>query len=155
MSKPQTKMLQVSAIEAGTVIDHIDSKRTFEVAAILKLQDVEEGVLIGTDLDSAHGSGNKGIIKVSKRFLTQEEVNRIAVVAPDATLNIIEGYNVVEKFKVRIPDVIEGTFRCFNPKCISNDQKIPNRFYVVEREPLRIRCHYCERQMERKDITSL
>ena len=155
MSKPQTKMLQVSAIEAGTVIDHIDSKRTFEVAAILKLQDVEEGVLIGTDLDSAHGSGNKGIIKVSKRFLTQEEVNRIAVVAPDATLNIIEGYNVVEKFKVRIPDVIEGTFRCFNPKCISNDQKIPNRFYVVEREPLRIRCHYCERQMERKDSTSL
>ena len=155
MSKPQTKMLQVSAIEAGTVIDHIDSKRTFEVAAILKLQDVEEDVLIGINLDSAHGSGKKGIIKVAKRFLTQEEVNRIAVVAPDATLNIIEGYNVVEKFKVMIPDVIEGTFRCFNPKCISNDQKIPNRFYVVEREPLRIRCHYCERQMERKDITSL
>lgn len=155
MTEPKTRMLQVSAIEAGTVIDHIDSRRTFEVAGILNLQGVEENVLIGINLESAHGGGRKGIIKIAKRFLTQEEVNRIAAVAPDATLNIIENYDVVEKFKVRIPDVIEGTFRCFNPNCISNDQKIPNRFYMVEREPLTIRCHYCERQMGQKDIKPL
>ena len=154
-AQAKTKTLQVSAIEAGTVIDHIDSKQTFEVASMLNLQAVAENVLIGMNLDTAHGKGKKGIIKVGNRFLTQEEANKIGVIAPDATLNIIEDYEVVKKFKVRIPDEIEGTFRCFNPRCITNDQKAPNRFYVVKREPLRIRCHYCERQMGREDIKPL
>jgi len=149
-----TRTLQVSAIEAGTVIDHIDSKQTFEVASMLKLGQVDATVLIGMNLDTSHGE-KKGVIKVGDRVLTQEEVNKIAVIAPDATLNIIEGYEVVKKLKVEIPDVIEGTFRCFNPQCITNDQKVPNRFYVVKRDPMRIRCHYCERQMGRKDIKPL
>ena len=155
MSGPKSRTLQVSAIEAGTVIDHIDSRRTFEVATILKLRDVEENVLIGVNLDSRHGEGKKGIIKVGGRRLTQEEVNKIGLIAPRATLNIIEHYEVVEKFQVQIPDVIEGILKCFNPNCISNHQTIPNRFSVVRREPLQVRCHYCERQMGRKDIQLL
>ncbi len=153
MSDRQIKMLQVSAIQDGTVIDHIDSRRTFQVAGILRLQDVDETVLIGMNLDSHHGK--KGIIKVGGRRLTQEEVNKIALIAPDATLNIIEGYRVVEKREVRLPDTIEGTMKCFNPNCITNDQVITNKFDVVSRDPITMRCHYCERQMGLRDVKLL
>jgi len=155
MSAAKTKMLQVSAIEAGTVIDHIDSDHTFAVASILKLHEMSENVLIAVNLDTSHGRGKKGLIKVGNRFLTQEEVNRIAAISPRATVNIIEGYKVVKKFQVRIPDVIEGTFRCFNPNCVSNHESVANRFYLVGRDPLRVRCHYCERQMASRDLQSV
>lgn len=153
MSDRQIKMLQVSAIQDGTVIDHIDSKRTFQVAGILRLPNIDETVLIGMNLDSRHGK--KGLIKIGNRHLTQEEVNKIALIAPDATLNIIEDYRVVEKRDVRLPDTIEGTLKCFNPNCITNDQAITNRFDVVSRDPIRIRCHYCERQMGLGDVKLL
>ena len=151
----QTKTLQVSAIQDGTVIDHIDSARTFEVASILKLHGVEETVLVGVNLDTSRARVRKGIIKVGGRRLTQEEVNQIALIAPDATLNIIENYEVVDKQQVCVPDRIEGTLRCFNPNCISNHQTIANIFDVVKREPLTMRCHYCERQMGAKDVSLL
>ncbi len=153
MTKAQIRVRQVSAIKDGTVIDHIDSKRTFEVAAILKLDQMEETVLIGVNLDSSRGK--KGIIKVGGRRLTQEEVNKIALIAPDATLNIIENYRVVDKRPVELPDRILGTLKCFNPKCVTNDQALTNIFYVVSRDPVRIRCHYCERQMGIEDIKLL
>jgi len=153
MSKPTTRMLKVSAIQDGTVIDHIDSRRTFEVAGLLNLSRVDETVLIGINLESR--GGNKGIIKVGGRRLTQEEVNKIALIAPDATLNIIGDYEVVDKQQVVLPDVIEGTIRCFNPQCVSNHQVVTNRFYVVARDPLRFRCHYCERQMGVPDVKLL
>ena len=155
MTDQKARTMQVSAIVAGTVIDHINTKRVFDVAAILKLQDVEENVLIGINLDSRHGPGKKGIIKVGGRRLTQEEVSKIALIAPDATLNIIENYEVVKKLDVQVPDVIEGAIKCFNPNCVSNHQNIVNRFYVVKRDPLRIRCHYCERHMGLNDIQLL
>ena len=107
----ETRTLKVSAIQDGTVIDHIESERTFEVVSLLKLQRVGETVLIGVNLDSSRG--RKGIIKVGGRRLTQEEVNKIALIAPNATLNIIEDYEVVDKRKVRVPDRIEGTLRCY------------------------------------------
>ena len=112
-----------------------------------------EAVLIGMNLDSQHG--RKGMIKIGGRHLTQEEVNKIALIAPDATLNIIEDYRVVEKRDVHLPDTIEGTLKCFNPNCITNDQAITNRFDVVNRDPIRIRCHYCERQMGLGDVKLL
>ncbi len=145
------KILEVSAIEEGTVIDQITNKNTFKVANILNIQDIEQVVLIGFNL-SSDKLGKKGIIKIGGKLLTQEEVNKISLVAPDATVNIIKGSEVVSKFKVDIPDSIEAIMKCFNPNCVSNHQTIKSRFHVINKNPIRIRCHYCERHMGVDDV---
>jgi aspartate carbamoyltransferase regulatory subunit len=145
------KKLEVSAIEEGTVIDQIASKSTFKVANILNIQKIDQVVLVGVNLSSKK-LGKKGIIKIGGKILTQEEVNKIALIAPDATVNIIEGSELVRKFKVALPDSIEGIVKCFNPNCVSNHQKIQSRFHVINKNPIKIRCHYCERLMGTDDI---
>lgn len=145
------KKLEVSAIEEGTVIDQIASKSTFKVANMLNIQDIDQVVLVGVNLSSKK-LGKKGIIKIGGKSLTQEEVNKIALIAPDATMNIIKDSEVVRKFKVAIPDDIEGFLRCFNPNCVSNHQNIRSRFHVISKNPIKIRCHYCERLMGSDDI---
>ena len=145
------KILEVSAIEEGTVIDQIANKNTFKVANILSIQDIDQVVLIGFNLSSKK-LGKKGIIKIGGKLLTQEEVNKISLVAPDATVNIIKDSEVVRKFKVDIPDSIEEFMKCFNPNCVSNNQNIQSRFHVINKNPIRIRCHYCERHMGVDDI---
>ena len=145
------KKLEVSAIEEGTVIDQIANKSTFKVANILNTQDIEQVVLIGFNLSSKK-LGKKGIIKIGGKLLTQEEVNKISLIAPDATVNIIKDSEVVKKFTVDIPDSIEEFMKCFNPNCVSNHQNILSRFHVISKNPIRIRCHYCERHMGVDDI---
>lgn len=145
------KQLAVSAIRNGTVIDQIDSKSTFIVSEILRLQDEEQLVLVGINLSSKK-LGKKGIIKIDGKSLTQKEVNKIALIAPDATLNIIKDYEVVKKIKVELPDKIEDIVKCFNPNCISNHQTIHNEFHVINKYPVKLRCHYCERVMSGKAI---
>ena len=147
------KKLEVSAIEEGTVIDQIASKSTFKVANILNIQGIDQVVLVGVNLSSKK-LGKKGIIKIGGKILTQEEVNKIALIAPDATVNIIEDSELVRKFKVALPDSIEGIVKCFNPNCVSNHQKIQSRFHVINKNPIKIRCHYCERLMGTDDIES-
>ncbi len=145
------KKYEVSAIEEGTVIDQITNRSTFKVANILNIQDIDQVVLIGFNLSSKK-LGRKGIIKIGGKLLTQEEVNKISLIAPDATVNIIKGSEVIEKFKVAIPDSIEEFLKCFNPNCVSNHQNIQSRFHVINKNPIRIRCHYCERHMGEDDI---
>ncbi len=148
------KQLQVSAIEYGTVIDHIDSKSTFKVASILNLQDESKLVLVGMNLFSSK-LGKKGIIKIEGKILTQEEVNKIALIAPNATLNIIKDFEVVEKREVTLPEELIGIVKCFNPNCISNHERTPPRIKVIKKAPIRLCCHYCERTMQGKDIELL
>ncbi len=145
------KKLEVSAIEEGTVIDQIANKSTFKVANILNTQKIEQVVLIGFNLSSKK-LGKKGIIKIGGKLLTQEEVNKISLIAPDATVNIIKDSEVIKKFTVDIPDFIEEFMKCFNPNCVSNHQNILSRFHVINKNPIRIRCHYCERHMGVDDI---
>ncbi|MCP5007906.1 MAG: aspartate carbamoyltransferase regulatory subunit [Planctomycetes bacterium] len=145
------KKLEVSAIEEGTVIDQIASQSTFEVANILDIQNIDQVVLVGVNLSSKK-LNKKGIIKIGGKQLTQEEVNKIALIAPDATLNIIKDSEVVRKFQVALPDEIEGIVKCFNPNCVSNHQMIKSKFHVINKNPIKIRCHYCERYMGGDDI---
>jgi len=143
--------LAVSAIENGTVIDHIDSASVFKVVSILRLEERNDMVLVGVNLPSEK-YGRKGLLKVSGRRLTQEEVNKIALIAPNASVNIIRDYHVVQKFPVKISDEICGIVKCFNPNCVTNHQSVPTRFHVETRNPIQLRCHYCERCMGSKDI---
>ena len=145
------KELKISAIGEGTVIDHIPTDATFKVVEILDLENHNGIVSIATNLHSK-SLGKKGIVKVGGKILTQDEVNKIAIVAPDATVNIIKDYNVKEKIKVRTPDVIDNVVKCSNPVCITNNEQIATKFYVTKKDPLTIKCHYCERSMGKWDI---
>lgn len=138
------KELKVSAIKEGTVIDHIPAKNLFKVISILGLEKIPNAITFGTNLESKK-LGRKSIIKVADRFFEDDEINKIALVAPEAKLNIIKDYKVVEKRVVSLPDEIAGYVRCFNPKCITNHENVLTRFTVVSRSPLELKCHYCEK----------
>lgn len=136
--------LKVSAIENGTVIDHIPSSAVFRVIRILGLEDFQNMVLFATNLESKK-YGTKGMIKVSNKYFKPEELNKIALVAPHASIIEIHDFQVTKKMQVEIPDQVNGIVKCFNPNCITNVEEISPRFNVVDKEDLRIKCHYCEK----------
>ena len=146
------KELKVSAIENGTVIDHIPTQSVFQVIRILNLVEYQNQLLIGTNLDSRK-MGKKGIIKVSNKFFESDEINKIALVAPSATLIIIKNFKVTDKKTVEIPEKVDKIVRCFNPNCITNAENIPTRFAVIDKTELRLRCHYCEKITARNNIS--
>jgi aspartate carbamoyltransferase regulatory subunit len=142
--KKKKLKLKVSAIKEGTVIDHIPALNLFKVISILGLDKIENQITFGTNLESER-LGSKAIIKVSDRFFEDDEINKIALIAPHAKLNIIRDYEVVEKKVVEIPKEIIGIVKCFNPKCITNNETITTRFKVVDTSPIALRCRYCEK----------
>jgi aspartate carbamoyltransferase regulatory subunit len=135
----------VAAIENGTVIDHIPSEKTFEVANLLQLQKLTTPVTIGYNFQSSL-VGHKGIIKVSNKFFTDDEISRLSVVAPNVVLNIIRDYEVVEKKMVETPDELRGIVKCNNPKCITNNEPMETIFNVIDKESGILKCHYCDKE---------
>ncbi|HOC04717.1 MAG TPA: aspartate carbamoyltransferase regulatory subunit, partial [Bacteroidales bacterium] len=113
------KQLLVSAIESGTVIDHIPASSLFKVIKILGLDRIRNQITFGTNLESKT-SGKKAIIKIAGKFFEDDDIDRIALVAPKAKLNIIRDYQVIEKRVVEVPDTINAIAKCMNPKCITN-----------------------------------
>jgi aspartate carbamoyltransferase regulatory subunit len=134
----------VAAIENGTVIDHIPSEKTYQVAQLLGLQDLSTPVTIGYNLLSKK-LGKKGIIKVADKFFSDEEISRLSVVAPNIVLNIIRDYEVVEKKTVVTPAEIKGIVKCNNPKCITNNEPMTTYFHVADGI---LTCHYCEKEQD-------
>ena len=140
----EPKQFSVSAIQDGTVIDHIPAKNLFKVIQILGLDKIDKQITFGTNLDSKK-LNLKAIIKISDIFFEDEDINRIALVAPNAMLNIIRDYEVVEKRVVKVPDNIIGIAKCMNPKCITNFESVTTRFKVVAKKNVALKCHYCEK----------
>ena len=147
----EKRELKVSAIKEGTVIDHLPCENAFRIVQVLELERFDNVMLIGLNLESRK-MGQKSIIKVAGRFFTQAEIDKISLLAPDAVINIIKNYQVKEKIRPQIPDLIENIVRCANANCITNHDKVTSKFHVVERKPLKLRCHYCERTIREQDI---
>ena len=145
------RTLQISAIKEGTVIDHISTANTFKVLDLLNLRSSENFVTVGMNLESRK-LGKKGLVKIGGRFLTKQEVDKISLVAPEANINIIKDYEVRKKFSVEIPDIIQGIIKCANTNCITNKEPAKTKFQVVSRNPLKVRCHYCERVVGKENI---
>jgi aspartate carbamoyltransferase regulatory subunit len=147
------KVLRVSKIKDGTVIDHIRSGFALDVVKILGITGKEKRVMtIAINVPSKR-FGAKDIIKIEGKALTSQEVNRIALVAPHASINIVRDYTVVEKLEVKLPRVIEGIVRCANPCCITNAcEPVFSKFYTKQEEPLVLKCHYCGVTIEQPDL---
>ncbi|MDR2145459.1 MAG: aspartate carbamoyltransferase regulatory subunit [Tannerella sp.] len=151
MSENSKKELQVAAIENGTVIDHIPPEQLFKVAQLIGLNKMENRITIGNNLISKK-MGRKGVIKITDKFFEEDEINRIASVAPNVILNIIRDYEVIEKKTVNLSDELIDIVKCNNPKCITNNEPMPTHFYVIDREMGTLKCHYCERKINKEDI---
>ncbi|MBQ9418075.1 MAG: aspartate carbamoyltransferase regulatory subunit [Bacteroidales bacterium] len=145
------KEMVVSAIENGTVIDHIPTDAVYQAIRILGLENYKDELLIGNYLASGK-LGRKGIIKIKNKHFTKEEINKIALVAPFVTIINIENFKVVDKFSADIPDHVDNIVRCANPKCITNAEAVATRFEMVDKETLKMRCHYCEKFTTRETM---
>jgi aspartate carbamoyltransferase regulatory subunit len=136
--------LLVRRIRNGTVIDHIDAGEALNVVKILGIVGTTtESLSIATNVQSKY-MDRKDIVKISNRELSKEEVDRIALISPKATINIIRDFRVWDKKGVEIPTLIEGSVRCPNPGCITNtNEPIKSRFAVLP-QGKGLRCLYCD-----------
>jgi len=145
--------LRVSKIRNGTVIDHITNGHALDVVKILGITGRTGGIVTVAMNVPSKKHGIKDIVKVEGRELNSKEVDKIALLAPHATINIIRDYEVAEKQVVKLPEVLKGVVKCANPACISNSaEPVQPTFYVEHEEPLMLKCHYCGYIMEKQDV---
>lgn len=137
---------KVFRIENGTVIDHIPSPKGLLVLDILGY-DNDGIVSIGLNFDSKR-VGKKDLIKFENKIIDKDETDKIALVAPEATINIIKGGKVVEKRSIDMPEKINGFLKCMNPNCITNMEDVATKFKITSKAPVKVKCEYCERVWE-------
>jgi len=140
--------MKIKLIKNGVVIDHITRGRALEVLRILGIgEEYDDEVTIGMNIPSK-SMGKKDIVKLENRDVKTHEINKIAIIAPKATINRIQDYRVVKKEKVVLPNEILGILKCSNPQCVSNKAREPVKscFLVMQRDPLILSCKYCERE---------
>ena len=147
-----TQKLSVEAIENGTVIDHIPAGLGLSILHQFKLLHDGHAVTVGFNLPSRR-HGRKDIIKITGIQLDESAANRLALFAPEATVNLIGNFQVVRKMLLRLPESISEVFRCPNPNCASHGEPVSSRFYVRRRgSQTRLKCHYCEKTYARTSV---
>ena len=141
--------LMVRRIKEGTVIDHIDEGKGLQVLNALRI-DGKDGSLITIALNVPSGKfKKKDIIKVENKFLKDDDTNKLAVIVPNATINIIKNYKLVEKRRVALPNEVDRIFRCSNPECVTNStEHIESIMDVIDKEGRVLRCRYCSRVLD-------
>ncbi len=137
--------LTVKAIENGTVIDHLQANNLYKIISIIGVDNVDTEVFIGNNLESKK-LGKKAIIKIADKFPSMDDINKIALIDPNAVINIIKDYKVVEKQHVKLPDTIHKFVKCINPKCITNHDNVETKFNVLIKDgKVGLKCYYCEK----------
>ncbi len=138
------KEMRVRRIEHGTVIDHITAGQALNVLRILGVSGTTSAV-VSVAMNVPSGAiGSKDIVKVEDRELKEEEVDRISLIAPNATINIIRDFEVIEKYRVDLPERLDGLVKCSNPNCISNTNEPVISKFLVNKKPVELRCIYCD-----------
>ncbi|RJU85821.1 MAG: aspartate carbamoyltransferase regulatory subunit [Candidatus Poseidoniales archaeon] len=149
-----SEMRRVTAIRNGTVVDHIPSGYAMQVIRILRINtDRATPVSLVMNVPSDK-LGRKDVLKIEDRELDQEDLDRLALIAPAASIAIIRNHAVAEKMRVELRDNLVNIAKCSFPNCItkSNREPLPQRMKVVSREPLEIRCYYCGRGQEMDEL---
>ena len=138
--------LKIGRIFKGTVIDHIDAGLAITILTLTGLENSPNLITIGVNVPSKKME-KKDLIKIEGVFLNEVQMQQISILSPNAAISLIDNYNVIEKKKVRIPEVIKKLILCVNTTCISNSEKEPinTEFMVLEEKPLKIQCVYCDR----------
>ncbi|MBI4399192.1 aspartate carbamoyltransferase regulatory subunit [Candidatus Micrarchaeota archaeon] len=141
--------LSVEKIENGTVIDHITPGKGLRVLGILQIDSEYKGrVALVMNVPSKH-IGKKDIVKIEGKLIDDKTADKIALISPNATLNLIKNSEVIEKRNVKLPKVLTAAFKCPNPKCITNAELVETKF-LVEKETLK--CYFCERYFKAEEL---
>jgi len=145
--------LTVSKIRNGTVIDHIPAGRSLAVLKVLGITGYE-GLRIAILMNvESKKLGRKDIVKIEDKVVDEREASIISLIAPEATINIVRDFDVVEKRNLRLPETIKGLLKCPNPLCVTNnDPEALSEFVKVSEKPLRLRCVYCETYLNEADV---
>ncbi|MBD3158629.1 MAG: aspartate carbamoyltransferase regulatory subunit [Candidatus Lokiarchaeota archaeon] len=156
MPKEGSQKIRIVKIAAGTVIDHIAAGHALDVLNILGITGEEDNIMTLAMNITSSRIGRKDIVKLEDRILEDEEVAKIALVAPDATINVIENEEVVKKTRVQLPDRITNVVECPNARCITNKEREPiePKYQVLSRCPTQLKCLYCWTLIEESDIIS-
>ena len=141
--------MMVAAIENGSVIDHIPTDKLFTVAQLLDLEKCSTEVVIANNLKS-QVMNRKGLIKISGKFFTEDEINKLAVVCPNIRVVVIRDYKVAEKIEVTLPETLTDIVKCANPVCITNNEPMHTVFYRKDGQTLK--CRYCGKEQKIADI---
>ena len=147
------KELRINRIRQGTVLDHIESGHAFNVLAALDIRGAD-GNQVSVAMNVPSGKlDKKDIIKVENRILEVDETNRLALISPNTTINIIKEYEIIEKRNVKLPKSFVDVFKCTNPICISNaSEPIISELMVLKKDPPKLRCKYCSRILLPEEI---
>ena len=141
-----TSQLLVRRIKDGTVVDHIENGKALIVLRVLDITGREGNVVTVALNVPSNKHMKKDIIKVENKFLKQVETDKLALIAPHATINIIRDYKLVEKRKINLPDSIIGIFDCPNLNCVTNSEEdIRSTIDIIDKEKILLRCKYCAR----------
>jgi aspartate carbamoyltransferase regulatory subunit len=147
-----SKTLSVSAIKHGTVIDHIRSGQALRIMRLLSVLEDKNKVTLGLNLPSQL-LGVKDLIKIETRVLTPDEANEIMIFAPEATINIIHDFEVLQKLNTRLPITIASVFTCPNPVCTTLHEPVESFFHIQEHgKHIKLICHYCEKTFDRDQV---
>ena len=138
------KELRVHPIRDGTVIDHINAGQAMNVLKILGITGSSSAVISVAMNVSSQDIESKDIVKIEDRELKDKEVDKIALISPNATINIIRDFGVAGKHRVKLPEMVESMVKCANPNCISNTNEPVTSKFEVKKNPIRLRCIYCE-----------
>ena len=138
------KEMRVRPIKNGTVIDHITAGQALNVLKILGISGTTTAVVSVAMNVPSKVLGSKDIVKIEDRELEEKEVDRVSLIAPNATINIIRDFEVVEKYRVDLPERLEGVMKCDNPNCISNTSEPVISKFTVNKKPVELRCIYCD-----------
>jgi len=154
MKDDKKKKIKITPIENGTVIDHIRQGQALKVLKILNLINSKIDSIVSVAMNVDSHMGKKDIVKVENMELNNEDLDKISLISPEATVNIIRDYEVVEKHRVRLPDIAKGIVKCKNNTCITNqNEPILSKFEVIGDDPVTLRCKYCERIMRGEEIS--
>ncbi len=152
--KDPTGKIRIVKIKDGTVIDHIRAGHALDVLRILGITGKEGNIVTLAMNISSSKIERKDIVKIEDRILKAEELDRIALVAPEATINLIENYEVVQKNRVELPNIITDVIQCTNMRCITNKEREPiqAKYEVVSKHPTQLKCKYCWTLINEDDI---
>jgi len=147
---PSSPQQHVAALRHGTVVDHLNAGTGLKALEVLGIPP-DAAALLGIQLVSEK-LGRKDILKIADLEITPEEIHKLALFGPHATVSFIRDFQVYRKVKVTLPDDIRGIVRCPNPNCVTNHEKVTTRFAVISRDRLITRCHYCERRVYEHEL---
>jgi aspartate carbamoyltransferase regulatory subunit len=147
--------LLVRRIKDGTVIDHIEAGKALVVLRVIDITGKDGNVITVALNVPSNKHIKKDIVKIENKFLMKYETDKLALIAPRATINIIKDYKLIEKRKIQLPDSIVGIFRCPNLKCISNSEEdIRSTLDIVDKQNIILECRYCARTLTINDLVS-